>query len=78
MLSTTQVSYLAFLGLFSVILLTDFHRGFTKKEYLLDFWVATLILEEIRQVRNELWSLAQIVFITGVNLMRYASTKDVP
>ncbi|KAI0235843.1 Transient receptor potential cation channel subfamily M member 2 [Lamellibrachia satsuma] len=44
-----SVSYVIFLALFSVILLTDFHQGFTRKEWLLVFWVGTLILEEIRQ-----------------------------
>ncbi|KAK2172373.1 hypothetical protein NP493_967g00038 [Ridgeia piscesae] len=70
-------SYLLFLGLFSFILLTDFHDGFTKKEYLLLFWVGTLILEEIRQLvksgvhryLRDLWNILDMgtmfIFLVG-------------
>lgn len=44
------ISYIIFLLLFSYILLTDFNKNTSIVEYVLIFWVITLILEETRQV----------------------------
>ena len=45
------MSYIAFLALFSWILLTDFRPEIEIKEIILIVWVFTLFFEEIRQVR---------------------------
>ncbi|KAI0242998.1 Transient receptor potential cation channel subfamily M member-like 2 [Lamellibrachia satsuma] len=47
------LSHVIFLGLFSYILLTDFHLEVTKKEWVIVFWVGVVIMEEIRQMRND-------------------------
>ena len=46
-----QLSYMAFLMLFSVVLLIDFHEKMSVSEYILIVWVVTLFAEEVRQVR---------------------------
>ena len=47
-----QLSYIAFLMLFSVVLLIDFHEKMSVSEYILIVWVVTLFAEEVRQVRT--------------------------
>ena len=43
---------MAFLLLYAVILLTDFHPTIGIKEYILIGWTFSLIVEEIRQVHS--------------------------
>ena len=47
-----QFSCLAFLLLYAIILLTDFHPypAIGIKEYILNIWIFSLVAEEIRQV----------------------------
>ncbi|XP_071480993.1 transient receptor potential cation channel subfamily M member-like 2 [Diadema antillarum] len=44
------ISYFAFLGLFSYIMLCDFHETISIPEIVLVVWVGTLFFEELRQV----------------------------
>lgn len=46
------VSYFAFLFLFAVVIMIDFQVGPSPSELLLYIWLATLVCEEIRQVRD--------------------------
>lgn len=47
------VSYFAFLFLFAVVLMVDFQVRPSSGEILLYIWLATLVCEEVRQVRED-------------------------
>jgi len=47
-----QFSCSAFLLLYAVVLLTDFHPVIELKEIILIVWIFSLIIEEIRQVSS--------------------------
>ncbi len=53
-----QISYIVFLVLFSLVLLLRFEDDMSVPEYILIFWVSTLLIEEIRQVERWMNGLA--------------------
>lgn len=51
-----KISYLTFCALFTYMLLYEFRDEPSKLEYVLTFWLGTLALDEVRQVK--IYSLA--------------------
>jgi len=45
-----QVSYIVFLLLYSILLLTNFYPTISSEEIVLIIWIVTIVCEEFRQV----------------------------
>ena len=74
--SIFQIAYLFFLLLYAYVLVVKLESSFHVTEGILIGWVATLFVEEIRQVRSYIASIVRIYLYTNLHYFCFKIVSD--